>query len=119
MIEEIIIQYLSGKGLSVGSHIYAEVPEDPPDAYVVIEKTGSSRVNRINQAMIAIQSIVRKREDGRGMLMAARLNEEVKAAMDEIIALPQIFKCALNSDYNFTNTATKEYRYQAVFNLYY
>ena len=119
MIEETIISYLTSKELSVGAHVYAQVPENPPDAYIVIEKTGSGRVNRIDQAMIAIQSIVRKKGDGNGLLAAAQLNEEVKEAMDESIELPEIFRCELNSDYNFTNTATKEYRYQAVFNLFY
>ena len=30
-----------------------------------------------------------------------------------------IFKSSLNSDYNFTDTSTKKYRYQAVYDIYY
>lgn len=117
MIELIIKNYLETKDLSVGDRIYAETPEDPPDVYIVIEKTGSGRENRIDRAMIAIQSIGKK---GKASLLdVMKLNEEVRKAMDEIIEIPEIFRCELNSDYNFTNPQTKEYRYQAVFNVYY
>lgn len=114
MIEVTILQYLLSQNLSVGRNVYAEVPGDPPDQYIVIEKTGSSQTNRINQAMIAVQSYSKN-----SLLEAMELNEEVKQAMDEMPLLEDIFSCKLNSDYNFTSTATKEYRYQAVFNVYY
>lgn len=112
MIEAIIRNYLLNAGLSVD--VFLEVPQDPPAEYVLIEKTGSGRTNHITQAMIAIKSISKQ-----SMYRAASINEEVKNAMDEIIYAEDIFRCELNSDYNFTNTTTKEYRYQAVFNLFY
>lgn len=114
MIEVTILKYLLSKDLSVGDHVYAEVPEHPPEKYIVIEKTGSSRTNRIDQAMVAIQSYAKK-----SLLDAMELNEEVKQAMDEMPAIDDIFSCKLNSDYNFTSSTTKEYRYQAVFNVYF
>lgn len=115
MIEITVLNYLLGKSLSVDNNVFCEVPEkDIPKEYVLIEKTGSNRINRIDQAMITIQSISQE-----SLLDAMKLNEEVKEAMDEIVELPEIFRCELNSDYNFTNTRTKEYRYQAVFNLFY
>ena len=117
MIEITLIDYLISKDLTVRNHIYAEVPEDPPDLYIVIEKTGSGKTNRINRAMVAIQSIGKKGK--KSLLDVMRLNEEVLQAMDEMAQLPGIFRCELNSDYNFTNEQTKEYRYQAVFDVYY
>ena len=51
------------------------------------------------------------------MLNAAVLNDKVKKAMDKMIELPEISSCKLNSDYNFTDTETKRYRYQAVYNI--
>lgn len=114
MIESIIINYLLEAGMSVGQHVYAEKPVDSPDEYVLVEKTGSSRTNRIDRAMIAVQSVSKT-----SLLRAAQINEEVKAAMDELATLDTVFSCGLNSDYNFTNTSTKEYRYQAVFNIFY
>ena len=109
------MDYLLSKGLTVGENIFCEVPEKGiPADYILIEKTGSSRENRINQAMIAIQSISQT-----SLFTTMAMNEEVKEAMDEIVGLPEIFRCECNSDYNYTNTATKEYRYQAVFDLSY
>lgn len=114
MIEKIVINYLRAAGLSIGEEVYPEKPVDPPEEYVLVEKTGSGRANRIDRAMVAVQSISKN-----SMLRAAQINEEVKDAMDGIVRLAQIFSCGLNSDYNFTNINTKEYRYQAVFNIYY
>ncbi len=42
-------------------------------------------------------------------------NETVKLAMDSLDELAEVCRVQLNSDYNFTDTASKRYRYQAVF----
>ena len=106
MIEKTILDYLSG-ALSVPCVM--EMPEKTPASFVMIEKTGSSVSNRISKATFAIQSYART------LFAAASLNEQVKEAMDMIIELDSISKCELNSDYNYTDTAMKAYRYQAVF----
>ena len=90
-----------------------EVPAEPPATFVVIDKTGSSRLNLVNEATLAIQSYAATKAQ------AAELNERVKTAMDNIITLADIGGVKLNSDYNFTNTQTKKYRYQAVYVLTY
>lgn len=116
MIEKIVLDYLS-TALAVGSTpfpVFMEVPEQPtPKSFVVIEKTGSSMINHVPTANIAIQSC------GATLLEAAQLNETVKAQMSNIITLAAIGSCKLDTDYNFTNTATKQYRYQAVFRITY
>lgn len=108
MIEKIILDYLH-TALSVP--VYMEIPENPPGEFVLVEKTGSSRANRVDRATLAVQSWAKT------MMEAAELNEQVKATMDELDALDGISACRLNSDYNFTDTTTKHYRYQAVFDL--
>lgn len=108
MIEKIVTQYLS---TTIAVPVYMEIPENPPDTFVLVEKTGSSRANRINRATLAVQSWAKR------MVDAAELNEQVKAAMDELVIFDDVCVCRLNSDYNFTDTATKHYRYQAVFDL--
>lgn len=110
MIETIVLDYLSDV-LSVP--VSMEVPEDPPDQFVVIEKTGGGEENHIKSATLAIQSIAPS------LYEAAVLNEDVKTAMDGIEALDSIGRSSLNSDYNFTDTASKQCRYQAVFDLIY
>lgn len=110
MIELKIFDYLVG-ALTVP--VYMEIPESPPDSFVVLEKTGSSRANFVETATLAIQSY------GLSMYDAASLNELVKDAMTDMGKLIDFGKVELNSDYNFTNTQTKKYRYQAVYAVTY
>lgn len=111
MIEKIVLDYLSEK---MDCKVYMEEPEDKLDKYVLLEKTGSSETEGgINTAVLAVQSY------GSTLYEAAKLNYAVKAAMRDMIVLPQIVRCRLNSDYNYTDTQTKRYRYQAVFDIYY
>ena len=109
MIETIVLNYLSDV---LDVPVYMEVPESGTE-FVVLEKTGSGRQDYVNSATFAIQSYAESMED------AAELNELVKEAMDNIIVLPDIGGSRLNSDYNFTDTDTKRYRYQCVYVLYY
>lgn len=108
MIEEILLNYLAG-ALSVPA--YMETPAQPPETYVLLEKTGSGRTDYICQATVAVQSYAPT------LYEAAVLNEQVKEAMGWAAALPDIVAVQLNSDYNFTDTAQKRYRYQAVFDI--
>lgn len=108
MIELVILNYLS-EHLTVP--VYAEQPEKPPGSYVLIEKTGSSKENFICRATFAIQSYAMS------MAETMRLNERVKEVMDDAALLPEIGRSQLNGDYNYTDTETKRYRYQAVYEL--
>lgn len=110
MIEKIVLDYLNN-ALSVPA--YMEKPAEPSEKYVLLEKTGSSSEDYIKSATFALQSYAGS------LFAAATLNEEVKAAMDNIIVLNEVMGSELNSDYNFTDTAKKGYRYQAVYELFY
>lgn len=108
MIEKIVLDWLQA---ALAVPVSLEVPENPPAEFVLVEKTGSGRANRVNRATLAVQSWAGS------MLAAATLNEQVKAAMESLTDRDEISASRLNSDYNFTDTATKHYRYQAVFDL--
>lgn len=110
MIEATIINYLQGK-TAAGNNVFAEVPKNPPATFIVIEKTGSVTDNHIETATIAVKS------HAGSLLAAASLNEQVKAIMDQSPELDDIGSCNLNSDYNFTDSISKQYRYQAVFQV--
>lgn len=110
MVEETIMNYLS-KALDVPVHM--ERQENEPVSYVLIEKTGSNTTNHIESATLAIQSYAASMYD------AAALNCRVKAAMNGSVQLPEISRCDCNSDYNYTDTTKKKYRYQAVFDIVY
>ena len=118
MIEKTIIRYLM-TALET-EHVYAERPMAPPlealpEEYYLIEKTGGGEENHILNAMIAVQSI-----SARSMLRAAEMSEAAERAMKAMPAeVDDVSRCRLNAAYNFTDTETKEYRYQAVFDLIY
>ena len=112
LIEEAVIGYLCEK---LGTdHVYAERPAEPPAEYYIVELTSSGEQNHIQTAMIAVQSI-----SGWSMLRAATMSREAIQAMREITEKTDICRCQLNSAYNYTDTETKQYRYQAVFDLVY
>lgn len=110
MIEVVVLQHLASV---LDVPVYMERPENVQGAFVLLEKTGSSRTNKVNKATFACQSYAPS------MYKAAELNEQVKSAMDSLIESDLISESALNSDYNFTDTADKSYRYQAVYDLVY
>lgn len=113
MIEEIIYDYLKRSFSEEEIPVYMERPATKPSCYVLIEKTGGGEENHIQSATLAIQSI------NTSLYNTAVLNEKVKEFMRAAISLDSIAKVECNSDYNFTDASTKEYRYQAVFDIKY
>lgn len=122
MIEKIVLDYLNTSELVsviTGEELeevpcYAERPEKEPDGrYIVIEKTGSENENHLQDATVAVSSYAKT------LYEASELNEAVKHVMLHINTLPNVSAVRLNSDYNFTSTAAKAYRYQAVFVITY
>ena len=107
MIAKTLLDYLD-HNLSVP--VVMEAPEQTTD-YVLIDQTGSSRTNHIITTTFAIQSY------GRSLYEAMLLNQRVEAAMDGFAELDEITRVELETDYNFTNTATKQYRWQAVYQI--
>ena len=107
MIAKTLLDYLSSV-LDVS--VVMEAPEQTT-GYVLIDQTGSSRVNHIVTTTLAIQSY------GDTLYDAMVLNDEVKTAMTNFAQLDNVIRVELETDYNFTNTATKQYRWQAVYDI--
>jgi len=110
MIEVIIKNHLDSV---LEEQVFFEKPSPSLGSYVVLEKTGSGENNHLPSATFVFQSYARS------LYAAAELNEKVKEAVESLIELNEIRGIKLNSDYNFTDTTTKEYRYQAVFDIKY
>lgn len=111
MIEKAVLDYLI---TALNVPVYMERPaKEETSAYVVLELVGNSRSNRVFSASIAAQSY------GASLYDAATLNNDVVVAMDLFNASNDIGGCKLASSYNFTDTATKRYRYQSVFDIFY
>lgn len=112
IIEQTVREYMISK---LDCPVWMEIPKGviAPEQYVLIQKVGSQSRNHVEQARLAIQS------HADSMMNAAQLNEEVISAMKGLSALDAIGRVTLGGDYNFTNTQTKKYRYQAYFEITY
>lgn len=108
MIEKIILDHLAS---CLDVPVYMEHRDNEPDSFVLIERIGSDTTDHLTTVSFAVQSY------GPSMLEACKLNEEVKKAMEQSINLNSLCKVSLDNDYNFTDTRTKKYRYQAIFDL--
>lgn len=108
MIEKIICDYLKTK---LDCPVLPEKPARPFGRMVFVEKTGGSG-RFVFSSTVAVQSYESS------MYKASKLNEDVIKAMYDMAELNEICKVELNSNYNYTDTETKEYRYQAVFDIY-
>ena len=101
MIELVIKKFLDGQ-LDVPS--FFEHKPNMPESYVILEKTGSGGSDYVHSATFAFQSYAPS------LQKAAELN---------LITVNEISGVHHNSDYNFTDTETKQYRYQAVYDINY
>lgn len=110
MIELIVKNYLSTK---LEIPIVFEHQKNLPKRFILIQKTSGSRENFLNSSTIAIQSYAES------MFESAKLNEKIKNLMYDLITVDEVSSVDLNSDYNFTDTETKQYRYQAIFDIHY
>jgi len=108
LIEISVIDYLSEK-LPVA--VYTEYPEEPPDTFIVIDRTNTEREDFVYTSVFVANSYAASK------LAAAQLNEKVKAAMDTLADLEQVYASRLGSDYPFPDTKRKKHRYQAVYNI--
>lgn len=108
IIEELIYKHLSGL-LSVP--VFFEYPLHPPEKFVMAERVGGSDDEMIRTVSFALQSYADS------IFEAAKLNEDVKTTMEKLIESPAVSRVDLDSDYNFTDTEMKKYRYQAIYDL--
>lgn len=109
MIEVAVLNYM--KEQFEKTPVVMEIQQGLGDEFILIEKTGSMREDRLQRATFAIQSWAGS------MYRAMELNAQVIEAMLSITSIKEVSSVQLNSDYNYTDTSTKHYRYQAVFDI--
>lgn len=119
MIEKTVFDYLSE---NMDAPVLMELPEVPsedfatvPEAFVVLEKVSGDITNHIRFATISIQSY-----STRSLYLAAALDETVHGVMDVMAEnVETVSECRMTADTNFTDTSTKRYRYQCLYNIFY
>ncbi len=109
-IEACVIRYLSETFPSVA--VFGEVPETKAEEMLVVDKTGGSISNLIPTSSVVVDSYAPTKAE------TSALNDEV---IDAMMSMPEIVteiaSVVLNSTYNDTDTANKEYRYGALFEI--
>jgi hypothetical protein len=80
----------------------------------MVQKTGSTTRDRLTTAQIVVQSVTVQSK-----AQAARMNERLAGVMEGIVGTSGISACHLNADYDYTDTTSKRWRYQAVFDITY
>lgn len=108
MIELIVKQFLDNH---LDIPCFFEHPEHPLNRYVKIEKTSGGKTNYLKSSTFAFQSYANS------LYEAAKLNEQTKEIVERLVECNEISGVSLNADYNYTDTETKQYRYQAVFDI--
>lgn len=108
MIEELMINFLN---YHLSAPVYTDKPKkDIPEEYYLMEKTGGSPREHINRSTIVLQSYAGSR------LRASEMIDDANAAvLNEMIKLDEVSDTELNGSGSFTDTTTKQYRYQSVF----
>lgn len=116
MIEQIVLDYLTEH---IDVPVFMELPEMPssefptlPERFILLEKVGGGQTDHIDSGSIAVQSYSLN-----SLYEAANLDEEMRTAMYGIVELDDISGVRLASNYNHTDTRTKRYRYQSVFDF--
>lgn len=110
MIEKIVLDFLSER---LPVPVWMEIPPNPPDRFVLLEKTGGHAEEGLHYATLAVQSY------GKTLWNVLQLNHAVKDAMGQLDELDSICRVELNNDYPFNDPATKRRRYQVVFDVVY
>ena len=111
-IEQLVQRHLEGKT------VYPAFLEEPakaqrPPRYYLAARLGNTPDNHINHARIAVQSYAPS------LVEAMALNRAAYEAMKSLPELSAVTSAGLVSDYNFTDTATGRYRWQAVYEISY
>lgn len=108
-IESKVIEYLSDMFPSIP--VYGEVPQDRPKIMLVVDKTGGSITNLVPTSSVVVDSYAESKAS------ASVLNDAVVDLMMQMTSVEGVSAVSLNSSYSDTDTASKEYRYGALFEI--
>lgn len=116
MIEELIYSYLNDNASVEWFSMRPPATSDNMDTanavYGLFEKTNSTKTNHVCTSTFAFQSYAPT------LLEAAQISAELRQLIEELPGISaEVSKAQLIGEYNFTNTADKQPRYQAVFSL--
>lgn len=111
MIETIVLNYLKTK---MNVDVVMEYPTKATSTFLLLEKVGGGQQEKyLSNASFTIQSYAPS------LAECAKLNDQVVNCIKQLDELQEISKVEVDSSYNFTDPSTKQYRYQALFDIVY
>ncbi len=110
MIEDILYNYLTDKGILIFSAYPAKRPKT---AFVVMQKMDGARIDHIDKATFAFTSYGADPSD------AACMNEAVKEALFDIIELSQVSRSELGGESSDADGTNHLFTYESIFNFTY
>ena len=113
MIETVLLTHIKTElaSASLSIPVYFEIPANPPDKFIIIERTGGRFDNYLYRSTFAFRSYAPT------LAEAAALDEILVSIVEDSVKQKEVAQARLNSHYNYTDTSTKKYRYQAVFDF--
>lgn len=108
MIEALLLDYLNERA---SVRWYGMRPKNEPERYGLIDKTGMTGDSKLSTSTFACQSYAPT------LLEAAEISAELRGLLEGAVELAEITRVELTTEYNFTNTETRQPRYQAVFEV--
>lgn len=111
--EQSVLDYLNGDvdltRLGVSAH--AQVPEDRPDAFITVERTGGMSDRFLDRATLAVQVWAPTRA------RTLALTEDVRRKLWDIWRRPEVASIDIPSMYHFPDPDSQQERYQLVVTL--
>ena len=108
MIEKTIANYLSANAAYPWKAMCPKTVS--VDKYGLFEKT-NSQGHHLFTSVFAFQSFAPTLQE------AIEVSDDLKETIFEMVELDDVVSVKLQNEYNFTDTATKQPRYQAVFTI--
>lgn len=96
-IEALIISWLNGQAL--GAVAFADIPADRPQRFITVERTGGGRDRFIDRPQTVVQVWADSRAE------ASELANTVAAALQGMIALPEVGRVTVESVVNFPDVS--------------
>lgn len=109
-IEQKVKQYLEDK-LHIPTRL--QYPEELPDTFIVIQRTGGNEENFISHASLSIASIAPS------LYEAMEMDHKVLLAMRTIADGITITGCRYNGGGNWTDPTSGQYRYRSYYEINY
>lgn len=110
MILELVKKYLE-ENMNIPVHM--EIPADPPKKYLTIQKLDGGKTNQVKAITLSIEAYDESK------YKASMLSDKVEEQMESLGESDKVFSCKLGGGGDDTDSISKKYRFETIWNIYY